>query len=482
MSSSFYNQVNGGTPPVPSQSISANPSSVEGSSFYKTSNPTPDAMITADELLAQAQSAANIAVAQAIEATVSQYAAAASSSAADASKVAAATSESNAASSASAASASATAAAGSATTASASQTAAATSATNAATSASAASTSATNAAASATAASGSASTASTQATNAASSATAASTSATNASNSASAAATSATAAQNYALGWSVGTVNTGTPAVTFSGTPGAMQMNFTYPLYTLPAASAGALGGVKSSSAGANQFATGINTSGVVTYAQPSFSNISGTVSASQLPNPASTTLGGVKSATAGANQWMTGIDTTGAPTFAQPAFSNLSGSATNAQLAAMSANTIKGNNTGSSASPTDLTPAQVGAMVSPQWTNYTPGVSATSGSFGSVTASGRYCQIGKLVVLEFVVLITTNGTAAGGVNVSFPIQASASSAYAMGVVRENAAIGAMGQMFAAAGSTYGTIFKYDNSYIGGSGYQLVGSIVYESV
>lgn len=52
----------------------------------------------------------------------------------------------------------------------------------------------------------------------------------------------------------------------------------------LPTPTASTLGGVFSSSAPANQFATGINTSGAVTYAQPSFSNLSGSLACGQTP------------------------------------------------------------------------------------------------------------------------------------------------------------------------------------------------------
>src|SRR5205085_10097062 len=41
---------------------------------------------------------------------------------------------------------------------------------------------------------------------------------------------------------------------------------------------------VQASSAAANQFATGVSAQGVVSYAQPSFSNLSGTISTGQLP------------------------------------------------------------------------------------------------------------------------------------------------------------------------------------------------------
>lgn len=44
---------------------------------------------------------------------------------------------------------------------------------------------------------------------------------------------------------------------------------------------------VQSSSAGSNQFATGVSAQGVLSYAQPSFSNLSGTATAGQLPSTA---------------------------------------------------------------------------------------------------------------------------------------------------------------------------------------------------
>jgi hypothetical protein len=53
-------------------------------------------------------------------------------------------------------------------------------------------------------------------------------------------------------------------------------------------------GGVLSSTAGTNQFMTGITTSGAPTYAQPSFANISGTIGTSQIPVATTSTLGGV--------------------------------------------------------------------------------------------------------------------------------------------------------------------------------------------
>ena len=82
------------------------------------------------------------------------------------------------------------------------------------------------------------------------------------------------------------------------------------------------------------------------------------TLPASVLPNPGPSSLGGVQSGTASANQFMTGINTSGVPQFAQPSFSNLSGSTTLSQLPSMAAYTDLCNATSSAATPTACTDA----------------------------------------------------------------------------------------------------------------------------
>src|SRR5579859_2316722 len=56
-----------------------------------------------------------------------------------------------------------------------------------------------------------------------------------------------------------------------------------------------------------------------------SFSQISGTVAAAQLPNPGVSSLGGVESFTAVAHNFLTQISTSGVVSAAQPSFSDIS-------------------------------------------------------------------------------------------------------------------------------------------------------------
>lgn len=60
----------------------------------------------------------------------------------------------------------------------------------------------------------------------------------------------------------------------------------------LPNPSSTKKGGVISSSAPTNQFANGVNTSGVITYAQPAFSNLSGNIATSQMNGGSGATSG----------------------------------------------------------------------------------------------------------------------------------------------------------------------------------------------
>jgi hypothetical protein len=59
-------------------------------------------------------------------------------------------------------------------------------------------------------------------------------------------------------------------------------------------------------------------------------------------------------------------------------------------------------------------------------WTTYTPTVTSQTGTITAYTATGRYKQIGKTIVLETDVVITTVGTAAGQMIVTLPTNSAA--------------------------------------------------------
>jgi hypothetical protein len=122
-----------------------------------------------------------------------------------------------------------------------------------------------------------------------------------------------------------------------------------------------------------------------------------------------------------------------------------------------------------------DLDAVAVSGLAGP-WTAYTPTITATSGTFTTVSATGRYLVIGKLTCVRVVVSITTNGTAAGSVNASLPNTANGNAVLSG---RENNITGKMLQG-PISGSTL-SILNYDNTYPGGSGYSLIVSGCYEN-
>jgi hypothetical protein len=59
-------------------------------------------------------------------------------------------------------------------------------------------------------------------------------------------------------------------------------------------------------------------------------------------------------------------------------------------------------------------------------WTTYTPTITAATGTPTTTSATGRYRQIGKTVIAEMDITITSVGTASGGVRATLPITAAA--------------------------------------------------------
>lgn len=111
----------------------------------------------------------------------------------------------------------------------------------------------------------------------------------------------------------------------------------------------------------------------------------------------------------------------------------------------------------------------QVAATAAPISDTWTPSVSAGSGTFTSVSASGRYTDMSGWVFFDLDVTITTNGTAATSVIATMPFTADASGTYVV-AGREDAATGNMLQGKIAAGGSSMSIFTTTNTYPGASG------------
>jgi hypothetical protein len=207
-------------------------------------------------------------------------------------------------------------------------------------------------------------------------------------------------------------------------------------------------------------------------------SNISsGTLSGARLPNPSSTVLGGVKSATAATHQFATGISTAGALTFAQPAASDITGLATSATTDTTNASNITSGVLAVANGGTGDTGSA--------WTSYTPTITASSGTFNSVSATGAYKTIGKTVHVRVEISIgasTGNGTAAGLIYFTLPVNVAGTGFY-YGMGQEEAATNNVLKVrFASDTPTKAAVQTINLAYAGGNGYIIRASGTYQSV
>jgi hypothetical protein len=107
----------------------------------------------------------------------------------------------------------------------------------------------------------------------------------------------------------------------------------------------------------------------------------------------------------------------------------------------------------------------------------WTPNITAGSGTFTSVSATGKYTRIGRLVTTAFTINITTNGTAASYIKISMPI-ANGSTQYC-GIAVEQLNTGNTCSVQFGVGATTANISSYNNGYPGGTGYQITGTLTY---
>jgi hypothetical protein len=154
----------------------------------------------------------------------------------------------------------------------------------------------------------------------------------------------------------------------------------------------------------------------------------------------------------------------------------------TNAKAANMAQSTIKGRASGAgTGDPTDLSATQVGDIIAPAFTDYTPTVASITGTLTTVSATGRYLQIGKLVVVKINITITTNGTGATAITATLPV--SAASGVWSGAGREAGVTANMlsAAIVAAVGLDKVFITNYNGTYPGADGALPQVTISYEA-
>lgn len=110
-------------------------------------------------------------------------------------------------------------------------------------------------------------------------------------------------------------------------------------------------------------------------------------------------------------------------------------------------------------------------------WSTYTPTVTAGIGTFTTVSATGHYLQMGKILYWQLEIAITTNGTAAGNVITALP-----------GTLATTVAMPLSGRATAVSGKSLNgvtngnnvQIWNYDNTYPGGTGEHINVAGVFE--
>jgi len=106
----------------------------------------------------------------------------------------------------------------------------------------------------------------------------------------------------------------------------------------------------------------------------------------------------------------------------------------------------------------------------------FSPAPTPSSGSFTSVSSSGRYTKIGRQVTVSVSISITTVGTASGTINFTIPFSTDGN--IYVGEAIETAAVGITGPVLVSGAG--GTIRKYDwSGVVIGTSYSWQATVTY---
>ena len=121
---------------------------------------------------------------------------------------------------------------------------------------------------------------------------------------------------------------------------------------------------------------------------------------------------------------------------------------------------------------------AALADIIAGAWTSFTPTVTASVGSFTTVSATGSYARIGKIIFFQMVITMTTAGTATGALQATLPTTANSIATFAG---RENALTGFQCQGSVSAASNILSIQRYDAQTVIASGAVVRISGTYET-
>ena len=105
---------------------------------------------------------------------------------------------------------------------------------------------------------------------------------------------------------------------------------------------------------------------------------------------------------------------------------------------------------------------------------NYTPTVSATSGTITTATASSKFSVIGGSIAIAGTTTLTDKGTGTNTLRITLPVNNAIST---VGAGRENASTGVTVQALVEVNYLY--YFKYDGATMLVNGYSIIYSAVY---
>jgi hypothetical protein len=117
------------------------------------------------------------------------------------------------------------------------------------------------------------------------------------------------------------------------------------------------------------------------------------------------------------------------------------------------------------------------------QWFDYTPVVTAESGSLTTISSEqGRWTKLGLVIFFKAGFTVTTNGTGAGSLLVTLPaISASTGATQILNGRRVNGATIEACVVSVGLGASTCQIHKYDGTYPGGSGTGIAVTGFYQS-